>query len=298
MRDDADRVSDAFAALGSETRVDILQALVDARREHPRDSGVSFSELRERVGVEDSGRFNYHLGKLRDWYVEETDGVYELTYAGKEVVGAILAGTHDPALVLEPETLADPCPLCCADMTAYYEYGQLRVECENEHTPIQTTVPPAAALDRSVTELLSVATLATYARLELATGGICYRCYGRVDARIDAHEFEGDTEYLYRTLCARCGSTSSSLATVVLVRHPAFVSLCRDHGVDLRERVPWTIPGLVDGEVTKTSEDPPVYGVRVELGDEALEATLDDTGTVRTAERVAVDAGGSSDGRA
>jgi DNA-binding transcriptional ArsR family regulator len=76
MVDDTDTVSDAFAALGDETRVDVLRALVDARRENPDDPEVSFSELQARVGVEDSGRFDDHLGKLRGRYVESEDGAY------------------------------------------------------------------------------------------------------------------------------------------------------------------------------------------------------------------------------
>ncbi|NIS32577.1 MAG: helix-turn-helix domain-containing protein, partial [Actinobacteria bacterium] len=48
----------AYGLLGSEPRIGILQALGEA------DRPVTFSELKERVDVDDSGRFNYHLSKL------------------------------------------------------------------------------------------------------------------------------------------------------------------------------------------------------------------------------------------
>jgi hypothetical protein len=43
------------------------------RREDPRDPHRSFSELQDRVGATDSGRFNSHLGKLRDHSVTQAD---------------------------------------------------------------------------------------------------------------------------------------------------------------------------------------------------------------------------------
>jgi len=285
MVEATDSVSDAFAALGDDTRVAILEALVDARREDPSDPALSFSDLRERVGVADSGRFNYHLGKLRGTFVEEGDDGYELTYAGEEVVGAILAGTHDPDVVLGPTALDDTCPVCDTGLTAAYEDGTLRVECENEHTPMLTTVPPAAASDRSLEELLRVATLATYAKFELVSGGVCFECYGHLDRAIEPSETDDAPEFVYRTQCERCGFTTSSVATVALIRHPAFVSLCDDHGIDLRERVPWTIPGLVDGDTTRVGTDPDRYRVRIELDGDPLEATLDGEGVVVDATR-------------
>jgi DNA-binding transcriptional ArsR family regulator len=287
MSDAIDGASDAFAALGDDTRVAILEALVDARREDPADSAVSFSALRERVGVEDSGRFNYHLGKLRDRFVEEADGAYQLTYAGEEVVGAILAGTHDPDLVLDPVELDDPCPICDTALTAEYEDGKLLVDCENDHTPMRTTVPPAAAIDRSLEELLRVATLATYAKFELVAGGVCFECYGLLDRRIEPYESDDISDFVYRTQCERCGFTTSSTSTIALLRHPAFVSLCHDHGIDLRERLPWTIPGLVEAETTQVADEPARYDVRIELDGDVLDATLDKHGTVLAAERSA-----------
>lgn len=57
---------EGFSFLDSETRVDILLVLAADLDESGPDEepGLSFSSLRERVGVRDSGRFNYHLEKL------------------------------------------------------------------------------------------------------------------------------------------------------------------------------------------------------------------------------------------
>ncbi|MEF8884798.1 MAG: helix-turn-helix domain-containing protein, partial [Haloarculaceae archaeon] len=78
---------EAFAALADDTRVDILRALWSDE-----DQRATFSELREAVGMRDSGQFNYHLDKLVGRFVRKTDDGYELTLAGLYVNGAIEAG--------------------------------------------------------------------------------------------------------------------------------------------------------------------------------------------------------------
>lgn len=281
MSDDSDTVSDAFAALGDETRVDVLRALVDARREDPEDPELSFSELQARVGAEDSGGFNYHLGKLRGRYVEETDGAYALTYAGREVAGAILAGTVDPALELGPERIDDPCPICVEPLVATYEHGELVVECDNDHTPMMKTVPPAAADDRSLRELLMLTAREAYADLAFIATGVCHQCYGHVDRRIESLDDEDSfVDHVYRTRCERCGTTTDSTASVVVVPEPAFVSFCHRHGVDIAERPPWGIPGLVEGETTQVASDPARYRVRMVMDADAFEAIVDASGNV------------------
>lgn len=77
---------DAFAVLGNETRLEILRSLSDA------DGPVSFSDLREHVGMRDSGQFNYHLDKLVGHFVTQADDGYALRQAGDRVIEAILSG--------------------------------------------------------------------------------------------------------------------------------------------------------------------------------------------------------------
>jgi len=282
-----DSVSDAFAALGDATRVAILEALVDARREHPTEPGLSFSALRERVGVADSGRFNYHLGKLRGQFVALADGTYSLTDVGNEVVGAILAGTYDDAADMDPTGIGDDCPLCERALQAGFEDGVLTVECDDGHSLLVTTVPPAAVADRTVAELVAFAVRTTYARLALVTDGICSECYGPIDAVVEGIETDDEAlpEYGYRTTCRRCGYTTQSAAAVAALREPAFVSFCHDHGVNIRDRLPWTLPGIVDGETLQVADDPPRYESRIGIDGEVLVVTLDGEGGVVDATR-------------
>lgn len=287
MTRDSEAVSDAFAALGDETRVAILEAFVDARRADPKNSRLSFSALRERAGVADSGRFNYHLGKLRPRFLEERDGGYELTYAGREVVGAILSGTPDPDLVRGPAPLDDDCPICGDPLRAEYVDGDVTVECQREHTMIVATLPPAAATDRTIPEIVALTARRLYSQLELVTAGVCHICFGPLERAIEAADDDGEvSDFAYWTQCERCGETTSSIPTVAVLHDPAFVSLLHDHGIDVRDRLPWAIPGLLEAETKRTSEDPARYEMTVEVNDEALQVTLDDGGDVLATELV------------
>lgn len=79
-------VSDAFDVLGNDTRLAILFALWDASDHGVSADGLSFSELRKHVDIADSGRFNYHLDKLTDRFIERTDDGYVLRRAGDSLV--------------------------------------------------------------------------------------------------------------------------------------------------------------------------------------------------------------------
>ncbi|MEF8801746.1 MAG: helix-turn-helix domain-containing protein, partial [Halolamina sp.] len=97
---------DAFAVLGNETRMEILQTLGEA------DEPLPFSELRGRVGMRDSGQFNYHLGKLDGHFIKDTDGGYALGQKGSRVIEAVLSGAVTDTPVLD-RTPVDMSCYCC-----------------------------------------------------------------------------------------------------------------------------------------------------------------------------------------
>ncbi|MDY6817923.1 MAG: helix-turn-helix domain-containing protein [Halobacteriales archaeon] len=94
----------ALTALTHEVRVDTLRTLADA------DQPLTFSELKARVDVVDSGRFNYHLNELLDQYLRETRQGYELNYRGKQIIIAAGGGVAtDDELHAGAD---DHCPVC------------------------------------------------------------------------------------------------------------------------------------------------------------------------------------------
>jgi hypothetical protein len=71
---DVDESIEAFDLLANEIRLDILRTLGEAMAGDGK-TPISFSELQRRVGVEDNGRFNYHLDRLLGTFVEKADGI-------------------------------------------------------------------------------------------------------------------------------------------------------------------------------------------------------------------------------
>lgn len=103
MSENARDPVDALSVLGDETRMAILRELAEA------EDALPFSELRRRAGISDTGRFNYHLGKLCEYFVRDTDEGYELGHAGTRIVDAAGDATGDATADPELETA---CPVC------------------------------------------------------------------------------------------------------------------------------------------------------------------------------------------
>jgi DNA-binding transcriptional ArsR family regulator len=99
--------TDALSVLGNEIRMSILRELAET------NEALSFTELRERVGIRDSGRFNYHLTKLCAYFVRETDVGYELGHAGSRVISA--AGYEKRVAEMDTDVVTEErCPVCGA----------------------------------------------------------------------------------------------------------------------------------------------------------------------------------------
>jgi len=97
--------NEAFSLVASETRFVVLQALWGLTTGTGRSS-VSFADLRDASGITDSGQFNYHLDQLTPQFVRKLDGEYQLTTAGRRVVGAAFSGS-----LTDMETTIDPRPV-------------------------------------------------------------------------------------------------------------------------------------------------------------------------------------------
>ena len=100
FRPKPDLTADLFGLLSDETRVRIVGELYVVHQHRPNDPTLSFSALVDRVGVTDTGRFNYHLGRLRGTLVEKRENGYALTPAGTRL-GSLLVDGDEPACVTD-----------------------------------------------------------------------------------------------------------------------------------------------------------------------------------------------------
>lgn len=296
---------EAFTLLGNETRVEILQALWEAYDPGGAESGVPFSDLYDRVAIEDTGNFNYHLGQLVDHFVTETDDGYQLAQPGFRIVRAIIAGTAtaDPTLPATPVDVS--CPRCDGAVTVAHEGGTTWAQCTECEGFWDTRsggivgfgLPPRGLRDRTAGEILEATITYSLHRAGTLGDGVCPDCGGTVGSSLsvceDHHAADG--------VCETCGSYFLGMIVYVcdackyafrtpswhpLQSHPAVVAFYHDHGVDHVHTNSWD--GMLRGfewQEELLSVEPPRLRITVPLAGDELQATLDETGTIVGVER-------------
>ena len=239
---------DAFAVLGNETRMETLQALGEA------DTPLSFSELYDRVDVDDSGQFSYHLDKLVGHFVRKSDDGYELRQSGTRVIEAVLSGAIIDKPVLEPTTIDYSCPYCGGPVEISYQEERLLHRCREcpgevgggvlpEGTFELGYLPPAGLESRSPEELVSAsATWAVTERVAMSNG-VCPRCGGVVDHSLrvcEHHASEGICDRCNRrravfaeSECLNCPHTKGGVFPRLLLAEPRFRAFFDSNGIDL-----------------------------------------------------------------
>lgn len=247
---------DGFDLLADETRAAIVRTLAEARREAPGEPELSFSELRKRVGASDSGRFNYHLGKLRGHFVTEDEAGYSLSAVGVRAAGSIMGGEFDNPPEREPEQLGDDCGRCGDPLVAGYENGLLTVSCGNGHG-FADAVPPATVEEHSLEGAVRTFDAKLRGDVALARRGGCPLCHGSMSWSLhrDLND-DAPVDFVYTPECSRCGQRLGVPVGLLVVDHPAVVAAYHEGGVDLRERPFWTIDCCVPGAADLVSEDP------------------------------------------
>lgn len=250
MGDTDDAVPDysapeAFGALADPTRIDILRAIGEAE---PRGapSYLGFADLRERVGVRDSGRFSYHLEELRGTLVERNDdGEYGFTYAGYAIYRTLKRGLFESHERLTPVETSLGCPECGAGVSVSHRGdGMVDLECESCGADyVHYQFPPTGVDCRAADPDDLAMAVDAWARKQtsLFDRGVCPACGGpaRVTLETDSAEVSDrmDEEAAYvRYVCRECGNHLTLTPGATLLEHPAVVSFFYDHGIDHRER--------------------------------------------------------------
>jgi len=272
---------DAFGALSDGTRIEILRALWDAE-----DHELSFSELREAVGMRDSGQFNYHLDKLTDRFITKTDDGYRLRLAGIQTVGALLAGAYTMDGSVDPFEVDAACPSCGSSMTFQYDDEWVTIDCDECPVSSDFGVPPGAFEGYGVDEFPVVAERYGRTLIRQVGNGFCPYCEGRVRPTVElAHDADQSSREVPDHLenvptveytCDRCEETLTVDLGFSLLEHPAVVSFYYDHGVDVREASIWRFGALSNDRSWITDRDPFRAVVTYPAGDEELRLTVDD----------------------
>jgi hypothetical protein len=266
-------------ALGDPTRVGIVRALANHRREHLADPEMGFAALRKAVGVRDSGRFRYHLEELCELFVEKVDAGYRLTPAGVEVATAIIAGAYTDRERLGPVELDGTCPVCAEPPLGSYEEGALQVTCANDHLLFAWGIPPNAAQGSTVEVLVELATVLAAQGIELALSGNCPECYGSMTPTVAEGGTSGPSGLLFYGGCDTCGAQVAGPLGFAVLQQPPVAAAFHRHGRSVRETRLWELSDVVvDGSLTPGADAPAEVVLR--LDGEAVAVRVDESGRV------------------
>lgn len=278
--------TDLFDLIGQASRMSILQALLEEDRVSD-DAFISFSALKRRTEIEDTGRFNYHLGKLSGTLVVNTDDGYRLSKFGRRILRPMATGYYDPDLPFDGLDLPGACPDCGRPIRVRLVEGVLQVACSSDHVVNYGLVAsPGLIAEHSQQDArTALGTLTTHA-VELGTAGVCPVCHGPADGEIE--RMESRECYVFRAPCEKCGNGFMCPIGGCISTHPEVIGFYADHDVDLRQTVPWRHPFRRPGVEEIISSNPLRIGVLVggELPGESLYVTLNRTGDVRTINRL------------
>ena len=300
------QATEAFSLLGNETRLAILLALWESYDPSTENDAVSFSELRERVDVRDSGQFNYHLSKLEDQFLRKTDEGYELRRSGLLLVQSIIAGTAIENPSFDPVEVDAPCPQCGAPTAITYDnvyVYQVCTECEgtfgaeSDHPSGAFrgwTFEPTGLTDRTAEEVFAASTIKTFARILLRFEDICPECAGPVEWTLDVCADHDPSDEAcpncgradparVRETCTVCKSAGHGTPGIKVLLHPAVVAFYYNHGIEIGmtgdtsfEDVIRTLELYRGFEEEVVSADPPRIRVTISHEDDELHLLLDE----------------------
>lgn len=299
--EDGGHLDDAFALLGNETRMAILRELWEVRDPFlsTAENALSFTELRERVGVSDPGQFNYHLGHLVGTFLARTDEGYVLPPNAVNMLRAAIVRAGIEDVSLPPMPTEDPCPLCGGDVEAMYADDMLIVRCtkcpgeyESEVSPEGTLIasqifPKPGIEGRDGQELwqaiIDHSAVAAFGFLR----GLCPECAVRPTFSTSVC-----TDHATDGICEGCGSTQAALATVhcencdfawrvpawiPAMVHPEVIGFFHDHGLDAVGGLTLDVyNAMLTAAETVRSVDPLRLEEAVELDGDELTVIVDD----------------------
>lgn len=289
---------EVFGLLSDQTRVDILCAVAEVRAEIAPMEGQSvelgFSEIYDRVDVDNTSKLSYHLGELTGTFLRKGEEGYTFTHAGERIVRFVLSENYREPSTIEPTPVDGQCPFCGesalrASLREKFFYVKCAA-CERPVigqpvTPAQVRGDDEAAVIRSVREKHSI--LAQQWQV-----GLCPECGARLeegDRSVQRAELAGADLFVVSDQCGSCLRRYNAPMAYRIAYHPASIAFHWDRGIDVTSKSIWAFhEHVLEGrwESRRTSTDPDEYEVRYHHDTDTLRVTLDEHAKVTHTERV------------
>lgn len=278
MVDDVEPVRRAYDRLASEVRLRIITALGDASGEDGYAT-LPFSDLQRAAGVDDSGRFTYHLKQLVDEFIEDTEGGYCLTLAGIRTYQAVVAGGVGEGVEVDPFEVGATCETCGESEHMWYADGRTHRGClDCDTVTFREPLPPDTFDHDDPDSLVDTARRQHHRDLQSFHDGVCPYCLGDVAWKLTTTEdvvVAAADRILAHVWCHDCAWFSYGGVGDHLYHHPAVSSFLYRHGVDVTAVSLWA--DETDSLERVTQADPLRIEVVYELGDERLTVVVDES---------------------
>lgn len=289
---------EAFALLGDQTRMEILLALWEKFRRYGFDQAMAFSDLYDCSDNDDTGNFNYHLGKLTGQFVQQTDDGYQLTESGFRITNAIAGGAMVEAPITDSAPVNATCPNCESPLELVSTDETIWVVCTGcegyyavqERAVAGFQLPPEGVQTRSPEGILEASVAYTVGKVRIMADGVCPECGGETDQQFlpcddhDASDGICDTcgsrfAAVFRFICSTCRNDLLGPGWAPLSGHPALISFYHEHGVNHHEST-WESVRRAYSWGDELVGEPPVLKVTVCHDGDELTATVDESATV------------------
>ncbi len=288
--------ANVFRLLADEIRLDILRAI--AREQHGRDGvgRLAFSEIYDRVDVDNTSKLSYHLGELTGTFLRKQDDAYAFTHAGEQLTRFVLAENHRAPPEIEPIETPGRCLHCDeASLQATRNEQFFTIICAACDRPsFVYVVTPAQLRSHEGDALVDAVTWDNAADILKVRNGVCPSCAGRMESSVrDVRDHEALTAvpatFAADSVCQECLRYLSLPLTHVAAYHTESIAFHWDRGIDILESGPWRLhQHLHDGRWTaeRTAEDPARYRVALDHDNATLRFEFDDHAQVQQTERV------------
>jgi hypothetical protein len=304
---------EAFAVLGNEIRLDIIRVLWNADAAHEYDDvsdtaeTISYSELRRRVGVDDNGKFNYHLSQLVPHFIRQAPDGYRLSGAGKEIARTVIA-VSGPEYVEYQAEFEHDCPVCTAPLTAEYEDQWLRISCTGcnglfgDKAPdgaiFFTNYPAAGLIDRSPNEAFETGFYRCMLDITYMMRDVCRECAGSITSSIsvcDDHQTQGNdpcntcgTRFTAwgELRCETCGFAKRLPVEAFFMGLTPVIGFLNDLGIDILSPAFDVVVDLLQNRFRISVDEGPFrVTAAIEGKEETLRVSLDEDMNVTDVER-------------
>ena len=292
---DDQSASDVFGLLSDETRVDILRTVAVAQNDKHLDgpAQLSFSDIYERVDVDNTSKLSYHLGELTGTFLRKDEPGYSFTHAGEKIVRFVLSANYESPEDFGPIPVEAVCPFCDSQaIQARPNHQMLIAECTECDRPVSAyDIPPAQVRERTDEQLIESIKRKHSAHYRQVRNGICPECAGPLSTTVmSSEQLPYDwQEFLVLDECPECLRRYNAPMSYSVAYHPASVAFHWDHGIDIAGKALWELHDFAaDGKwsTEKRATDPDEYVVELRQGDDVLRLFLDSEASVTHTERV------------